>query len=75
MNKSVNHARNIVIGPKGQMKSLKSAGTIGRQKHPLMSLMTVMNNLLDLTPAVVRTIILPEVLNNPIVMALLIIQG
>ena len=57
MNKSVNHARNIVIGPKEQTKSLKSAGTIGRQKHPVISLMAMINNLLDLTSAVVHTII------------------
>jgi len=49
--------KNTAIGRKAQRKNPENAGTIGRQKHPVMSLMTVMNNLLDLTPAVLLTII------------------
>jgi len=55
--KSVNRVKNTAIGRKAQRKNPENAGTIGRQKHPVMSLMTVMNNLLDLTPAVLLTII------------------
>jgi hypothetical protein len=55
--KSVNRVKNTAIGLKVQRKNPENAGMIGRQKNPLMSLMTTMNDLLDLTPAIIRTII------------------